>query len=126
MQVLIYKSELNELAENHWPRGMAPGDSIDLRIVEDGVIEACATEKARLWMRRPRRVRLGTLNEQASKLLDHAVRNGAYLRVRIVEIQPAHLALNGQPKVAISVWGDPQGLTSNSDFQQPRETYSPN
>lgn len=119
MQVLIYKTELKGLASaRHWPRDLAPGDPVGLRLDAERIIGVYATHKPRLWMRKPRQIRLGELNEQDTTLLDLAVRSGAHLRVRIVEIHPANLTSNGQPRVAISVWGDPKDLST----QGPRHT----
>lgn len=118
MQVLIYKTELKGLASaRHWPRNLAPGDPVVLRLDDaDRIIGVYATHTPRLWMRKPRHIRLGELNEPTATLLDLAVRAGAHLRVRIVEIQPPNLTSNGQPRVAISVWGDPKDLSN----QRPR------
>jgi len=54
------------------------------------------------------------LGGQATKMLTHALQKQAYLRVRIVEVEPPHLSRSAQGAVFLSVWGDPAVLTAQS------------
>jgi hypothetical protein len=55
---------------------------------------------------------VGYLGQQATEILWPALESYAHLRVRIVEIEPAHLSPSGNASPFISVWGDPTILMS--------------
>jgi hypothetical protein len=59
---------------------------------------------------RLRKVKLGYLGDHTRALLMHALEMGAQLRVRIVELDAAHLRTDCCDRIAISVWGDPAGV----------------
>ncbi|NBR91104.1 MAG: hypothetical protein EBS68_14575 [Rhodobacteraceae bacterium] len=111
MQVLIYKAALTDLKTNPTTAGISPGDVIGLELGEDGQISARALLTQGKWIfQRTRSLPIGTLEPQATALLSPALERNAHLRVRIVEIEPAHLARGKVAKVFISVWGDPEDL----------------
>lgn len=108
MEILIYKTDLSV---ERVPRWLVPTAPVRLRPETDGSVGAYADRPAGWLGLRPRaRVRIGTLGGAARELLTPAIETGAALRVRIVELLPAHLASDGRARVAISVWGDPERL----------------
>lgn len=111
MQVLIYKAALTDLKTNPATAGISPGDVVGLDLGEDGKIAATALLTRGKWLfQRTRSLPLGMLEPQAAALISPALQRRAHLRVRIVEVEPAHLTRGRVPKVFVSVWGDPEDL----------------
>ena len=92
------------------PASVTPGDAVGLRLEEDGAVTALLALPSRLpfGLGRPREFAAGKLGQKASQLLKPALETHAHLRVRVVEIEPAHLSHNGRSRLYISVWGDPK------------------
>ena len=111
MQPLIHKASVN-LTANKLPLGVSLNDAVILCLNDDGKITAILTLPSRLpfGMGKPRKIALGTLGQHATNLIKPALEKSAYLRVRVVEIEPAHLSLDGKNRLQISVWGDPMAL----------------
>ncbi len=67
-----------------------------------------------------RKTKLGYLGDHTKALLMPALELGTQLRVRLVELDAAHLRADGCDRIAISVWGDPAGMmprgSRRSDF----------
>ena len=104
MQMLIYKTAL--LVERA-PSWLAPDCSLGLRLTSDGRVLAFARRPSR-WMALfglSRLVRIGVLSEDAGHLLHPILAAGVTLRVRIVELQPSHLAADRCAQISVSVWG---------------------
>jgi len=82
----------------------------------DGTIFAIIQRLSRLpfGLGKQRENVVGMLGGQATKMLTHALQKQAYLRVRIVEVEPPHLSRSAQGAVFLSVWGDPAVLTAQS------------
>lgn len=104
MQLLIYKTEL---VVERAPSWLAPNAPVELRPQADGSVAAFAPSPSRwtslFWRERP--VRIGTLNEDAAMLVCSALEAGTVLRVRIVELRPAHLTADRRVRMSVSVWG---------------------
>jgi len=117
MQPLIHKASVH-LTANNLPSSISPGDVVHLRLQDNGAITAILVLPSRLpfGLGRSRELVAGTLGQRASDLLKPALETAAHLRVRVVEMEPAHLSRNGQSRLYISVWGDPMVLLS----EQPR------
>lgn len=117
MQMLIYKTAL---AVERAPRWLSPNGAVALRQQPDGSI-AAYVRRPSSWMallRVSRPVRIGVLDEEAGDILRPIMDTGATLRVRIVEIQQAHLAVDRQARISISVWGATSKITPPSIFSR--------
>lgn len=113
MQPLIHKASIN-LVSSSIPSQVAPGDAATLHLTHDETIAVILTlssrwpfgwGKAKDWV-------AGVLGAQASDILRPALQKGAHLRVRVVELEPAHLSSDNQGRLYISVWGDPGALAA--------------
>jgi hypothetical protein len=104
MQLLIYKTEL---VVERAPGWLEPNSPIELRAQAHGTVVAFAQRPPRLLplFGQARPVRIGGLDETAGVLLRPALEAGLALRVRIVEIHPAHLTADRQARISVSVWG---------------------
>jgi len=99
MQPLIHKASVH-LTADKLPPSISPGDAVDLRLQDDGTIMAILALPPRFpfGLGTSREFVAGTLGQRASDLLRPALEKAAHLRVRIVEIEPAHLSRNGQSR----------------------------
>ena len=113
MQPLIHKASVN-LTADKLPKSASPGDAVTLYLQKDGKIIATYMVPSRLpfGLGGPVELVLGYLGHQATEILRPALERYAHLRVRIVEIEPAHLSSSGTASLFISVWGDPTILLS--------------
>ena len=104
MQTLIYKTELTVERAPAW---LAPTSPVELRPQADGTVAAFARRPSgwasMFWGERP--VRIGMLTEDAAMLARPALETGIVLRVRIVELHPAHLTTDRRVRISVSVWG---------------------
>jgi hypothetical protein len=117
MQTLIYKTPL---VVERAPSWLAPNSPVALRLQADGTVAAFA-QRPSSWLTRfglSRPGRIGVLDEEAGDILRPIMDTGATLRVRIVEIQQAHLAVDRQPRISISVWGATSKITPPSIFSR--------
>jgi hypothetical protein len=104
MQILIYKTDLRVERAPAWLTPTAP---VRLYLEDNGAVSAYAVRPSSLFGLRPGGpVRIGALSSKAGNLLVPALRTNAPLRVRAVELVPPHLTIDGQARVAVSVWGD--------------------
>lgn len=113
MQPLIHKASIN-LSSSRIPPQVAPGDTAKLHLTDDEAIAVTLTISSRWpfsWGKGKEWV-AGVLGAQASDILRPALRKGTHLRVRIVELEPAHLSSDNQSRLYISVWGDPGALVA--------------
>lgn len=108
MQPLIHKA-LVHLTIDKLPKAASPSDEVSLYLQQDGQIIVTYMVSSRLpfGLGGPVELVLGYLGNQATAILRPALERYAYLRVRIVEILPAHLSASGNASLFISVWGDP-------------------
>ena len=106
MQPLIHKAPVH-LTARTLPASVSPGDPVRLLLQDDGTITVILTVPSRLpfGLGRSKEVVAGTLGQQATEMLRPALQTSAHLRLRVVEIEPAHLNSNGQSQLYISVWG---------------------
>lgn len=113
MQPLIHKASVH-MTSNTVPTSVSPGDPVRLQVQDDGMIAAILTLPSRLpfGLGKTREFVAGTLGQNATNLLRPALKKAAYLRVRVVEVDPAHLSRTGQISLCISVWGDPMAITA--------------
>jgi hypothetical protein len=104
MQTLIYKTPL---VVERAPSWLAPNSPVELRLQADGAVVAYARRPSRwltlLGLSRP--VRIGGLSEEVGDLLRPILDAGTPLRVRIVELHPAHLRADRKARISVSVWG---------------------
>jgi hypothetical protein len=109
MQPLIHQASLHRLSLAIGGSGIVPGQNVDLEVTAEREICVYALLPSRLpfGLGRPHRHCLGFLQPEATKLLLSALDGKARLRVRIVEVEPAHARADGVDSVSISVWGDP-------------------
>jgi len=115
MQLLIYKTELTV---ERAPRWLAPNNPIELRVQADGTVAAFARRPPR-WMSlfgEARPVRIGLLTEEAGGILRPAFEAGSTLRVRIVELHPAHLTADHRARISVSVWGPGPKMAASRTF----------
>lgn len=119
MQPLFHKASVH-LTIDTLPKTASPGEAVTIYLQENGKIVVTYMVSSRLpfGLGGPIEVVLGYLGHQATAMLRPALERNAHLRVRIVEIQPAHLSSSGNASLFISVWGDPSFLLSaQSKFQ---------
>jgi hypothetical protein len=112
MQPLIHQASLYGLTVPIAGSGIVPGQDVTLESTAERNVEVYVDLPSR-WpfgLGRPRRICLGYLHPMATELLLPALDIGASLRVRIVEVEPAHARADGVDSVCISVWGDPEDL----------------
>ena len=104
MQTLIYKTEL---AVERAPAWLVPNSSVELRPQADGTVEAFARRPSRWtpFLGDARPVRIGVLVDDAAMLLRPVFETDIVLRVRIVELHPAHLTTDRRARISVSVWG---------------------
>ena len=124
MQVILHKTPLVPLAQTPTAFGLTLGDSVELHAGPSGEVVAVYSRKGR-WLpllgRRSRPVPIGQLEPEAADIVAPALRNGNELRVRVVEICPAHLRAEGDDAVCLSVWGDRDSLARARDAEMRTE-----
>ena len=103
MQTLIYKTELFVERAPGW---LTPNSTVELRPQADGTVAAFARRPsgwASVFLgERP--VRIGLLNEDAAMLVRPVLETDIALRVRVVELHPAHLTADRRARISVSVW----------------------
>lgn len=121
MQTLIYKTPL---VVERAPSWLAPNSPVELRLQADGAVVAYARRPSRwlnlLGLSRP--VRIGGLSEEVGDLLRPILDAGTPLRVRIVELQPSHLAADRRARISVSVWGPAAKMTPLRVFSRAGST----
>jgi hypothetical protein len=119
MRPLIHKASV-DITANRIPSSVFPNDNASLRIEDDGTISVILILLSRLpfGLGKSREFVAGILGQKATALIRPAILKNARLRVRIVEIEPAHLSQNGKIRLFISVWGDPMVLLSEQPQKQ--------
>jgi len=116
MQALIHQASLHGLTTPIVGSGIGPGQAVELEVTAEReiLIYASLPSKWPFGLGRSRRKCLGYLHPEATELLLPALDREAMLRVRIVEVEPAHVRADGVDRVSISVWGDPDDLAQPS------------
>ncbi len=108
MQILIQKTSLVRLEAK--PHSLRVGLGDPVQLVQDEGADIAVLVSVPSWipfgLGKPWMARLGYLDTPAQRLLMPAVRSGAPLRVRIVEIEVAHLNTHGAERISVSVWGE--------------------
>jgi len=115
MQTLIYKTDIVVVRAPAW---LAPNSHLELRPQADGTVGVFGRQPSR-WLRLlglSRVIRIGALREDAGTLLRPALEAGSVLRVRIVEIQPAHLTTDRRARISVSVWGGAAKMAGGLSF----------
>jgi hypothetical protein len=110
MQTLIYKTPLFVESAPSW---LAPNSPVKLCLQADGTVVAFARRPSR-WLALfgpSRLLRIGVLNEAAGYFLRQILDAGTHLRIRIVELQPSHLAVDRHARISVSVWGSVAKMT---------------
>jgi hypothetical protein len=111
MRPLIHKASV-DITANTLPSSVSPNDNASLQLEDDGTISVILILLSRLpfGLGKSRRFVAGILGHKATALIRPAILKNARLRVKIVEVEPAHLSRNGKTCLYISVWGDPMVL----------------
>jgi len=124
MQVILHKTPVVPLAKSPATFGLTLGDSVELQADPTGAVTAVFWRKGP-WLpllgRRARQVPIGQLVPEAADMVAPALRRGTELRVRVVEICPAHLSAEGQDAVCLSVWGDRDRLAQAREREAANE-----
>ena len=115
MQALIYKAELTVERAPAW---LAPTSPVELRLQVDGTVVAFARRPSRWisFLGEARPVRIGVLADDAAMFLRPVLETGIGLRVRIVELHPAHLTTDQRARIGVSVWGPGLEMAASRTF----------
>ena len=113
MQALIHQTSLQGLQFPIRGSGVALGQTVHLKCDQDRRVAAFVKLPARWFfgLGKTKLRQLGYLHLEAAELIAPALERQAQLRVRIVELEPAHARVAGVDQVCVSVWGKP------ADFQ---------
>ena len=114
MQPIIHKAAI-ALDVNPVSIGVSPGDRALLSMNSDTTVSVFVERPSRLpfGLGKPRVVLLGTLGARATEILLPALERKADFRVRIIEVEPAHLSRTGRASVYVSVWGNPADVAQS-------------
>ena len=114
MQPIIHKAAI-ALDLNPVSIGVSPGDRALLSMNSDTTVSVFVERPSRLpfGLGKPRVVLLGTLGATATDILLPALERKADFRVRIIEVEPAHLSRTGRASVYVSVWGNPADVAQS-------------
>lgn len=114
MQPIIHKAAI-ALDLNPVSIGVSPGDRALLSMNSDTTVSVFVERPSRLpfGLGKPRVVLLGTLGARATDILLPALERKADFRVRIIEVEPAHLSRTGRASVYVSVWGNPADVAQS-------------
>lgn len=87
---------------------LAPGTEAQLVASAAGMVVMVFVVQRVFWIW-PRRVwrPIGLLPDEATMALEPAILEGYALRLRIVNVTPAHLSQDGASHVHVSIWGRP-------------------
>ena len=111
MQPIIHKAaialELNPLSV-----GVSPSERALLSLNSDTTISVLVERPSRLpfGLGKQRVILLGKLGPRATDILLPALERKADFRVRIIEVEPAHISRTGRTSVYVSVWGNPADI----------------
>ena len=116
MQPIIHKAAI-ALNINPVSLGISPGDRALLSLNSDTTISVFVERPSRLPLGfgKPRVVLVGTLGARATDILSPALECKADFRVRIIEVEPAHISRTGRASVYVSVWGNPADIVRPKD-----------
>lgn len=119
MQALIYQASLYGLTLPVHGSGLAPGHPVELTLDPDYIVAAFVQLPSRLpfGLGKPRRKHLGYLEPDVAEWIAPALERQVALRVRIVEIEPAHARTDGLDQILVSVWGAPEALLLSEVLQ---------
>lgn len=112
MQALIHQTRIQELQFGIQGSGVTLGQDVRLEYDQQNRVAAFVKLPAR-WsfgFSKNKRKRLGYLGSEAATLITPALERQASLRVRIVELEPAHARGEGVDQVSVSIWGQPSDL----------------
>lgn len=116
MRVILPKTLLGNLTVKPHTSGLRVGAQATLELLDDQKVAAFVTCPSRWpfgWGTQ-RFIRAGYLGETASNLLTPALEKQAKMRVRVIEIEPAHLSRTRKDEVYLSVWGNPDDFQPNA------------
>lgn len=112
MQALIHQTRIQGLQFAIKGSGVTLGQDVRLEYDQENRVAAFVTLPAR-WsfgFTKNRYKQLGYLGADAATLISPALERQAPLRVRIVELEPAHARGEGIDQVSVSIWGEPSDL----------------
>ena len=111
MQPIIHKAGIT-LELNPLSLGISPSDRALLYLNSDTTISVLVERPSRLHfgLGKPRVILLGKLGPRATDILLTALERKADFRVRIIEVEPAHISRTGRTSVYVSVWGNPADI----------------
>ena len=115
MKPIIHKAAI-ALAINPVSVGISPGDRALLALNLDETVTLFVERPSRLpfGLGNPRLVSVGVLGARATAIIRPALERKADLRVRIIEVEPAHLTRSGHAALFVSVWGNPVDIIQPS------------
>lgn len=115
MQPIIHKAAI-ALDINPMSAGISPGDRAWLSLNLDETVTVFVERQSRLpfGIGKPRLVSVGKLGARATEIVRPALERKADLRVRIIEVEPAHLTRSGRAALFVSVWGNPADIIQRS------------
>lgn len=119
MQALIYQASLYGLTLPVHDFGLAPGQAVELALDPDYMVAVFVHLPSRLpfGLGKPRRKHLGYLEPDVAEWIAPALERQVALRVRIVEIEPAHARTDGLDQILVSVWGAPEAFLLSEVLQ---------
>ena len=119
MQALIYQASLCGLTLPVHGSGLAPSHPVELALDPDHIVAAFVQLPSRLpfGLGKPRRKHLGYLEPDVAEWIAPALERQVALRVRIVEIEPAHARTDGLDQIRVSVWGVPEAFRVSEVLQ---------
>lgn len=96
--------------------GISLGDRALLSLNLDETVTVFVERPSRLpfGLGEPRLVSVGKLGARATEIVRPALERKADLRVRIIEVEPAHLTRSGHAALFVSVWGNPVDIIQPS------------
>ena len=108
MLPIVHKAAVEQLSVSPSQLRLNIGDPAELSLGESGEVTVSVTRQKRdlLLRRKTRSVKLGLLEAAAAARVTAALRAGEPVRVRIVNISPAHLTADRTESVHVSVWAE--------------------
>lgn len=116
MQVLVYQARLCDLKMQIQGSKLTLGQSVELAFNDDQSVAAFVMQRSGLpfGLGKPRRQLLGQVISEVAEIIAPALLKNVPLRVRIVEIKPAHTRTDGVDQISISIWGEPSALLDHT------------
>lgn len=111
IQALIYKAELTLLSDTV-VKDVTPGGAAHLRMNSDKSISVIFKRPVKFPLSLLKRsiINIGSLPTKAVEIVSPAFEKGVVLRVRVVEVEPAHMRPKRGAAIFVSIWGEPKDI----------------